>query len=233
MCLTLTTPTTEATVNVLWICQTARGNEVNFQDCVIIKQQETEPNWEALIARTLRIALNPIRNRERLLTGRDAVLRTLTLAAMSGASTFVWGQKRIGKTSLLQVFASQLAPRLNTICLTLRMGEIGALHEGEIGHLIARRIVEKSCLPVAIPSEAEFGAGIGRLVSFTEVLLERAQSHKFIVIIDEFDDIDFEILPGSKREAVCKGPPIDIRSRANLLLRWQRAHASDLPRTSS
>jgi hypothetical protein len=194
--LTLTAPTNQAVIDVVWHCQTTRGTEASFQDCIVIKQQETEPNWDALVTDPP-YSLNPIRNRERLF-GRDAVLRTLTLAAMSGASTFVWGQKRIGKTSLLQVFASQLATRSNAVCLTLRMGEIGALHEGEIGHLIARRIVEKSGLPVAIPSEAEFGAGMGRLVSFAEQLLEQSSLHKFVVIIDEFDDIDARFYLGER-----------------------------------
>jgi hypothetical protein len=194
--LTLTAPTNEAVIDVVWLCQTTRGTDASFKDRVVIKQQETEPNWDALVADPP-YSLNPIRNRERLF-GRDAVLRTLTLAAMSGASTFVWGQKRIGKTSLLQVFASQLATRSNAVCLTLRMGEIGALHEGEIGHLIARRIVEKSRLPVAIPSEAEFGAGMGRLVRFAEQLLEQSSLHKFVVIIDEFDDIDARFYLGER-----------------------------------
>ena len=200
--LTLAMPTKEAAIDVTWLCQTARGNDANFRDRIVIKQQETEPNWDALIADPP-YSLNPIRSRERLF-GRDAVLRTLTLAAMSGASTFVWGQKRIGKTSLLQVFASQLATNSNTTCLTLRMGEIGALHEGEIGHLIARRIIEKSGLPVAIPAESEFGAGIGRLVSFAELLLEQAQSHKFIVVIDEFDDIDPRFYLGERGKQFVK-----------------------------
>ncbi len=48
--LTLAVPTNEAAVNIVWLCQTARGNEASFPDCIVIKQQESEPNWEALIA---------------------------------------------------------------------------------------------------------------------------------------------------------------------------------------
>src|SRR5262249_23210254 len=154
----------------------------------IVDQQVTEPNWELLIADSP-YSLNPIRRPDRLF-GRETVLRTLMLAAMSGASKFVWGQKRIGKTSLLQVLAAQLEVRKDTTCILFRMGELASLHEGEIGRLIAQRLIERSELRLNVPAEAEFGAGIGRLVPFVEGLCSKSRNRKFVVIIDEFDDLD-------------------------------------------
>ncbi len=45
---------------------------------------------------------------------------------------------------------------------------------------------------------------MGRLVSFTESLLERSQSRKFIIIIDEFDDIDSKFYLGERGKQFVK-----------------------------
>ena len=187
---------------IRWLCQTTLGKQATFDDSIEVTQQVTEPNWEALISDPP-YSLNPIKRPDRLY-GRDSTLRRLHLAAMSGASTFVWGQKRIGKTSLLQVLAAKLGERDDTTCILLRMGEIGSLHEGEIARTIASRVVERSGVDIAIPSEAHFGAGISRLISFVEALCSIAQNRKFVVIIDEFDDLDPSFYTGERGKQFVK-----------------------------
>jgi hypothetical protein len=191
----LRAPTALLKIPVTWVCETPAGNEVQFEDEITVTQQVVEPNWDALISDPP-YSLNPIRRPDRLY-GRDPSIRVLTLAAMAGSSQFVWGQKRIGKTSLLQVLASKLTERDDTVCTILRMGELASLHEGEVGHLIASRLKEKARATIALPAEAEFGAGIGRLVPFIEQL-SSASSKKFVVIIDEFDDLDPSFYVGER-----------------------------------
>ena len=123
--LILSAPVEKIAANVNWICQTPFGREAVFADEIVVSQQVTEPNWEALIADPP-YSLNPIRRPERLY-GRDTVLRTLELVAMSASSKFVWGQKRIGKTSLLQVSAANLTHCSDTTCILLRMGEFARM----------------------------------------------------------------------------------------------------------
>ena len=86
--------------------------------------------------------------------------------------------------------AAELGARPDFTCILLRMGELVSLHEGQIAHLIARRLVERVGSIVAVPSEAEFGAGLGRLIPFTEALVADIPGHKHLVIIDEFDDLE-------------------------------------------
>jgi hypothetical protein len=198
----LTAPVSQISAPVKWICRTPAGKEAAFADEIVVTQQVTEPNWESLIADPP-YSLNPIRRPDRLY-GRETALRTLMLAAMSGASKFVWGPKRIGKTSLLQVLAAKLAERQDATCILLRMGELTRLHEGQIARLIAQRLVERSKLTFNVPSEAEFGAGIGRLVPFVEELSSENPSRKFIVIIDEFDDIDQTFYMGERGKQFVK-----------------------------
>ena len=183
-------------IPIKWHCKTATGSTRSFDDLVTVEQQASEPDWDRLLSDP-RYSLNPIKRRERLY-GRTMTLNQLTLAAFAGASTFLWGQKRIGKTSLLQVLASTLSERPESTCIVLRMGEITSLHEGQIAHRIAERLVEASGISITIPKEEDLGAGLSRLVPFVEKLVGKKPNHKFIVIIDEFDDLDPSFYMGER-----------------------------------
>lgn len=200
--LVLDAPREALDLPIEWVCQTSAGKVSTVADRLEVSQQVTEPDWQALLANPP-YSLNPVRRPERLY-GREPSLSKLRLAAMAGASTFVWGQKRIGKTSLLQVLAAELGGRQDFTCLLLRMGELVSLHEGQIAHLIAQRLVQKAASSLQVPSEAEFGAGLSRLIPFTEVLVEASPGHKFLVIIDEFDDLDPAFYTGERGKQFVK-----------------------------
>lgn len=193
----------DLSIPVQWVCITASGKQVIAKDVLLIAQQVTDPDWEALLSDPP-YTLNPIKRADRLY-GRDTKLQKLLLAAMAGTSTFVWGQKRIGKTSLLQVLATKLSAREDTTCVLLRMGELASLHEGQLAHRIARRLVDKAKAQIEVPQESEFGAGINLLVPFMEQLAAAMEGHKFIVIVDEFDDLDPAFYTGERGRQFMKG----------------------------
>jgi hypothetical protein len=201
--LVLSKPQTEIQIPIQWTCVTGAEKTSVQSDRLLILQQVTEPNWESMLAEPP-YSLNPIKRPERL-HGRDSLLRKLNLAAMAGTSTFVWGQKRIGKTSLLQVLAAKLTEREDTTCILLRMGELASLHEGQLAHRIARRLVQKASSAIQVPAESEFGAGINLLVPFVEQLSATHPKQKFVVIIDEFDDLDAAFYTGERGRQFIKG----------------------------
>ncbi len=201
--LVLSEPRTAIEIPMQWTCVTSAGKQSVQTDRLLILQQVTEPDWESMLAEPP-YSLNPIKRPERL-HGRDSLLRKLNLAAMAGTSTFVWGQKRIGKTSLLQVLAAKLSERGDTTCILLRMGELASLHEGQLAHRIARRLVEKASSAIQVPAESEFGAGISLLVPFVEQLSSTHPKQKFVVIIDEFDDLDAAFYTGERGRQFMKG----------------------------
>lgn len=201
--LVLSKPQTAFEIPIRWACVTGAEKPSVQPDRLLILQQVTEPDWELMLAEPP-YSLNPIKKPERL-HGRDSLLRKLNLAAMAGTSTFVWGQKRIGKTSLLQVLAAKLAEREDTTCILLRMGELASLHEGQLAHRIARRLVQKALSTIQVPAESEFGAGIGLLVPFVEQLSAMHPKQKFVVIIDEFDDLDAAFYTGERGRQFIKG----------------------------
>ncbi len=200
--LRLGAPITELDIPIEWSCQSNSGRILASADCVHVSQQVTEPDWRALLDNPP-YSLNPIRQPERLY-GRASSLGKLRLAAMAGASHFVWGQKRIGKTSLLQVLAAELSQRDDVTCVLLRMGEVASLHEGQLAHLIAQRLVEKAQAAVQVPAEAEFGASFSRLIPFMEELVASKGQHKYLVIIDEFDDLDAAFYTGERGKQFVK-----------------------------
>ena len=168
-------------------CETMNGKSMEFEQGLEFEQQGTQPDWDSLL-RNPPYGINPIRDKKDLY-GRDSVLADLELQVSNETSTFLWGQKRVGKTSVLQVLAGNLKQRGDIVCVVLRMGELASLHEGQLGHRVATRLVAALAVASQVPTEEEFRAGLGRLVPFVEEL-ERESGRKMLVIIDEFDDLN-------------------------------------------
>ena len=168
-------------------CETANGTRLGFEQSLEFEQQRTQPDWDDLL-RNPPYAINPIREKKDLY-GRDSVLAELELHVSNETSTFLWGQKRVGKTSVLQVLAAKLNEREDIACIVLRMGELASLHEGQLGHTIATRLINVLRIEHEAPKEDEFRAGLGRLVPYVEELA-RESGRKMLVIIDEFDDLN-------------------------------------------
>jgi hypothetical protein len=199
----LRSPLDAIKIPVQWKCTTLDGRSHINEDLLRIEQQNVQPDWDSLM-KNPPYKLNPINNHKDLF-GRDAILTDLMLHASAGTSTFLWGQKRVGKTSMLQVLANELEKKGNFSCVVLRMGELAAFHEGQMAHTIGKRLNEKVSSPdVIVPSEQEFGAGISRLIPFLESLIRAYPEMKFIVIIDEFDDLDQAFYTGQRGKLFVK-----------------------------
>lgn len=182
---------------IQWTCKSATRHEHVFEERITLEQQRVQPDWDRLL-RNPPYTTNPIKRREELF-GRDAILNRLKLNAAEGTSTFLWGQKRVGKTSVLQVLSEELNSMGGFVCVLFRMGELGALHEGQLAHTIAERIASR--LPtngITVPPESSFGAGLGRLLPFAEKLVDQFRTLKFAIIIDEFDDFDPAFYTGER-----------------------------------
>ena len=168
-------------------CETANGTRLGFDQSLEFEQQRTQPDWDALLMNPP-YAINPIREKKNLY-GRDSVLAELELRVSNETSTFLWGQKRVGKTSVLQVLAAKLNKRGDIVCIVLRMGELTSLHEGQLGHTVAKRLTNALGTEHEPPKEDEFRAGMGRLVPYVEELAHETD-RKMLIIIDEFDDLN-------------------------------------------
>jgi len=194
--ITLESNRNNVAVPITWTCESNSGKEYVFEDQLALAQQQKEPNWEEL-ERNPPYSVNPVSNRADLF-GRDSILQELTLRGFAGDSTFLWGQKRVGKTSVLQVLERELSSKKNVTCIFLRMGELASLHEGEVAYTIAERLSHNSPKQIEAPNTENFGAGMGRLVPFINDLKAANVQQKYIVIIDEFDEIDSAFYVGER-----------------------------------
>lgn len=198
-------------VPLVWSCSTLAGRRDSTTDMLVIEQQHVQPDWGKL-EDDPPYTLKAIRKREKLF-GRNSTLSQLLLNASAGTSTFLWGQKRVGKTSIIQVLADQLEKKNRFICSVLRMGEIKGLHEGQIAHRIAQRLGSK--VPpgnIALPEEHSFGATLGGLIPFMETLISAYPDLSFVVIIDEFDDLNPALYTGERGKLFIKA----LRSLAEI-----------------
>jgi hypothetical protein len=195
--LTLREPADQLRVSMSWKAVTVCCKRYDSDArTLILFQQRIQPDWNSL-------RLDPpygtkaISRRERLY-GRTADLRKLTVCAAGGTSCFVWGAKRVGKTSVMQVLADELRHNTTFVPVYLRVGEIAGYHEGKIAHTIAQRLTARLSSVLQPPNESDFGASLAPLVPFAEQLLERFPDRKLIVIIDEFDDLDTAFYTGQR-----------------------------------
>ncbi len=190
-------PLQALSISASWKYTTPSGRIEIDGDHLYIEQQHTQPDWQALI-NDPPYSIQPIAQKETLY-GRGAILERLTLNAASGTSTFLWGPKRVGKTSVLQVFASEIKKQNNYACTVLRMGELAPLHEGQIAHRILSRLLDEIPYKVFdLPLENDFGAGLGTLVPYIERLRKLVPTFRFVVIIDEFDDLNSALYTGER-----------------------------------
>lgn len=187
--LTVREPSDTLEIPIAWASKTLSGREHLDHDHLDISPQRVQPEWETLL-KNPPYSLNAVTKRDRLV-GREAILDRLILNAASGTSTFIWGQKRVGKTSVAQVLADELLGLGPFLCVFFRIGEIAPLHEGQIGHRIAQRLAaECPGSETLVPREEELGAGLGAAIPVVERLISKHTDRKFVVIMDEFDDLN-------------------------------------------
>ena len=190
-------------VPIQWRCRTRTGAVEVQDDTIELIQQIQQPDWDKL-RDDPPYSHNAIKEREGLF-GRDDILQRLELNSMAGNSCFVWGQKRIGKTSVVQVLAGELRNRPNVACVYLRMGEIQGLHEGQLAHRVAARLADEMDLPSAsVPEEEHFGASMAQLIPWVERVVLDRRNWRLVLIIDEFDDLDSAHYTGKRGEVFAK-----------------------------
>ena len=181
-----------------WTCAAASGDTLTFFGTVVVRQQRGGPDWAKLRRRPPYTPRRPIEEPDKLF-GRGDDVDTLCHYARSGQSTFISGQKRVGKTSVLNVVQRVLAE--DVVVAFLRRGAIQDQDQGSIAHRIARELATGLNLgspgTVSVPDSAYFGAFLGDgLVEFVGQLKSHRQDARFLVVFDEFEEINDALFIG-------------------------------------
>jgi hypothetical protein len=187
-------PAKSLRIPVKLLCRDVLGETFEASDEFVLEAQSGDPDWDALLSRAP-YTLQPV-EAATLLRGRSAHLTKLRINVATLTSTVIWGQKRVGKTSLARVLYNELKAKTANIVLYIRKGDIAGYDEGVLGRDLAERVIEATKASgqkidgVTLPSVGEFGGRLTRLARVFENLRNVGISAPVVLILDEFDELN-------------------------------------------
>ncbi|MFQ5752639.1 MAG: ATP-binding protein [bacterium] len=136
---------------------------------------------------------------EEELVGRDELIQRL-LAKVSSSqieSTIIYGQKRVGKTSIAKTLQSKLKKQSNYSVIYIGVGSLDKLSSikfvSSIGSEIVYEINYDPELARLGIEEPQFDGALAPLIHFFKDIKRVKLENKFLIIIDEFDEIPSEL----------------------------------------
>lgn len=160
-----------------------------------LKVQGQDPNidWEALELRQP-YALEVATGEE--FVGREQLLKRLgsTFSRKNPGSVYLWGQKRVGKTSVAKALAARLAKNDPPICIAYIETIRDITAEDTINSMCTRLIGQMRVTPelAALPVREPTGT-LTPLCEFIEKAITTGTAIRFILILDEFDELPVEL----------------------------------------
>ena len=160
--------------------------------------QPADIDWD-MLKETKPYSLEPV-NRAEDLVGRKGLVAELvaTLSADRIESSFIQGQKRVGKTSIAEVIKANFErnPIYSVILTTITGGDTTTPHSfiAPLGTRIVRLVSRTSPSIKAGIKEPSFEHALSPLIEYFEEARDILPNHRFIIILDEFDEIPPEIL---------------------------------------
>ena len=160
--------------------------------------QPADIDWD-MLKETKRYSLEPVNTAEDLV-GRKGLVAELvaTLSADRIESSFIQGQKRVGKTSIAEVIKANFEkdPIYSVILTTVTGSDTTAPHSfiAPLGKRIVRLVSGTSTSIKAGIDPPSFERALSPLIEYFEDARDILPNHRFIIILDEFDEIPPEIL---------------------------------------
>jgi hypothetical protein len=163
----------------------------------VVESQRPDVDWADLTQRDP-YSLEPVAGK-RLFVGRRAILDQLVraIANPTMGSAIVYGQKRVGKTSLAHELIRELQDIQQDVkSIYIEGGDyVDPTAEGtlrRLGQTLCRRIrrISRSFERVPVP---EFKDSLGPFVDFIEEILEIDPNTKFLLVLDEFDELPLDL----------------------------------------
>lgn len=181
-------------VKVEW--RNADGNRLEQVNTFEVTGQRTDINWDELELEDP-YSLEPVESHLELV-GRKEILNQLVRQSRSKSmgSAYVYGQKRVGKTSIAKALKSQLSQQENLVVAYLEGGEY--IHPkpettiAQLGQKICKEIVRKNrqLKNLEIPN---FEGAIFPLTEFLSEALDQVADFRVLIILDEFDELPIEL----------------------------------------
>ncbi|OGO34050.1 MAG: hypothetical protein A2Z16_17005 [Chloroflexi bacterium RBG_16_54_18] len=168
----------------------------DFQEIYELEGQRTDLNWSSLELEDP-YSLEPVEDIE-LLVGRQEIINQLIRQSRSRniGSAYIYGQKRVGKTSIAKAFKSRLEQIENILVVYLDGGEYvhpdPQLTLSNLGAKLCDRIKKSDSrlINLCIP---EFNGALSPLSNFLDLVKEIIPDFRALVILDEFDELPIDL----------------------------------------
>lgn len=170
-----------------------QSNDFDFE----LYPQRTDLNWDELkLEQPYSLeAISKVEN----LVGRTELIGRLRerLSANQIESSIIYGQKRVGKTSVAEVVQAEFEKKEIYTVIFISIGDLDKITSerfvANLGNRIVRMVsrASKSFAGIEKPS---FDGALSPLVEYFEDAIDILPEHKFIVILDEFDEIPLDMV---------------------------------------
>ena len=156
-----------------------------------IEGQREDLDWDELVTKQP-YSLEAVMSEDELI-GRTELTQALfaRLTAEKAESAIIFGQKRVGKTSIARILQLKLSANQENTVIFVTTGQLNKTTPGqfvkELGEAIIDEIVSDvrfSTIPAPIIENA-----LAPLHNFFKTIKRSHPNQKFIIIIDEFDEI--------------------------------------------
>jgi len=180
-------------LEVKWKNFDGQKQEETFE--FVLSAQKDDTNWEAL-SKVVPYSLEPILTSDKLV-GRgeiiDNLIRIFTFSSVGSA--VVKGQKRVGKTSIARVIQSELEKSGYFIVYSDGGDYVDPTPERTIARLgkrICKEIIRQDTRFKNLPIP-QFSDSLSPIADFFDDLEEIVPDKKFVIILDEFDELPVQI----------------------------------------
>lgn len=133
------------------------------------------------------------------LVGRKDLLENISskLSLKKAESSIIYGQKRVGKTSLARTIQSRFANKKDYISIFVDTGSLDKSSPESFMKSLGEKIVKRILLSLKtnkVKIDA-FSSSLYPLVSFTEDIVSLHRNIRIIIVVDEFDEIPSRLYP--------------------------------------
>ena len=160
--------------------------------------QPADIDWDVL-KKTKPYSLEPV-NKAEDLVGRKGLVAELAarLSAERIESSFIHGQKRVGKTSIAEVVQANFENNPNYTVVLIPITGLDTTTPqrfiAPLGKRIVRLVSRVTKSIKAGIDEPRFEGALSPLVEYFEEARDILPNHRFIIILDEFDEIPSEMV---------------------------------------
>ncbi|MFH4630858.1 ATP-binding protein [Vibrio alginolyticus] len=176
------------------------NNEYETEFEISLTPQNSDIDWDSIKYKQP-YSLESIENEAELI-GRKDLLETITekLRLRKMESSIIYGQKRVGKTSLARTIQNRFLSQKDYINIFIETGSLDKSSPEMFIKSLGKKIIKNIKLKINNPAiknieHDDFCGSLHPLVSFIEDIMIICNSTKIVIVLDEFDEIPSQLYP--------------------------------------